>query len=53
MHDMETIETNEYEYKSLVGSLLYFTHFRLNINFVLGCVNRFITNPQTNHMNVV
>jgi hypothetical protein len=24
--DMETVETNEYEYRSLVGSLLYLTH---------------------------
>ncbi len=52
MCDMEIIETNEYEYKSIVGNLLYFAHFCLDINFVVRCVNRFITNPEASHMDV-
>lgn len=49
---MEIGKTNEYEYRSLVGSLLYFTHSRLDISFVVGCVSRFMTNPQVSHMDV-
>jgi hypothetical protein len=47
---METIETNEYEYKSLVGSLLHLTHSCLDISFIVWCVNRFMTNSQASHM---
>jgi hypothetical protein len=43
---METGETNEYEHRSLLGSLLYLTHSRPDISFVVGCVSRFMTNPQ-------
>jgi hypothetical protein len=49
---METRETNEYEYRSPVGSLIYFTHSRPDISFVVGCVSRFTTNPQVSHMDV-
>ncbi len=51
-HHMETRETNEYKYRSLVGSLLYVTHSCPNISFVVGCVSRFMTNPQVSHMDV-
>ncbi len=49
---METRATNEYDYRSLVGSLIYLTHSRPDISFVVGCVSSFMTNPQVSHMDV-
>lgn len=49
---METRETNEHDYRSLVGSLIYLTHFRPDFSFIVGCVSSFMTNPQVSHMDV-
>jgi hypothetical protein len=37
-------------YQSLVGGLLHATISRWDIQYVVGCVSRYLTNPQEGHL---
>ena len=40
-------------YKKLVGKLIYFSHTRPNILFLVNVVSQFMNNPMEEHMKVV
>ena len=40
-------------YQCLVGKLIYLTHTRPNISFVVSIVSQFQNNPMEEHLNVV
>ena len=40
-------------YRSLMGSLKYLTHTRLDLMFYVGYISRYIENPTTEHMSAV
>ena len=37
-------------YQSLVGGLLHATISKWDIQYAIGCVSRYVTNPQMEHM---
>jgi hypothetical protein len=41
------------EYRSIVGSLRYLVHTRLDLSFAVGYVSRFMESPTTEHMSAV
>jgi hypothetical protein len=40
-------------YKRMVGSLIYMTITRLDLNYVVGVVNQFMQTPQKPHLDAV
>jgi hypothetical protein len=46
-------EINATLYHQLVGSLLYFTHTRPDISFVVGLVARYMQTPHESHWKAV
>lgn len=42
----------EHKYRKLIGSLLYFTTSRLDIQFAVGVCSRFQSNPMMSHYNI-
>ena len=40
-------------YRQLVGSLLYLTHSRFDLSFVIGHVSRYMQTPHESHWKVV
>jgi len=40
-------------YRCIVGSLIYMTIIRPNLNYVVGVVSQFVQTPQKPHLDVV
>lgn len=47
------VPTNKERYQKLVGKLIYLSHTRPNIAYVVSVVSRFMHAPNENHMKVV
>lgn len=44
---------NKERYQRIVGKLIYLTHIRPNLSYVVSAVRQFMHNPSEQHMNVV
>lgn len=49
----DQIPTNKERYQRLVGKLIYLTHTRPDISYVVGVVSQFMHNPSERHMSAV
>ena len=52
IHDNQ-IPTDKDQYQRLVGKLIYLSHTRPDITYVVSLVSQFMHNPSKDHMNVV
>ncbi|XP_058728408.1 uncharacterized mitochondrial protein AtMg00810-like [Vicia villosa] len=46
-------QANKERYQSLVGKLIYLTHIRLDIGFIVSMTSRYMSSPTEAHMKVV
>lgn len=56
-HGLKIVEgarpTNKDQYVKMVGKLIYLSHIRRDIAYVIGIVSRFMHKPQEQHMNAI
>lgn len=50
---LESILVDKGRYQCLVGKLIYLSHTRPNITFVVSLVNQFMNSPKKEHMDVM
>lgn len=51
--EQNQVPTNKERYHRLVDKLIYLSHIRLNIAYVVIIVSQFMHNPSENHMGAV